>query len=117
MTEKERRKHTRAKLRQIAQAGQQETEGTQHEIMGSTKDVSEGGVRLEAREAFDVGSDIQVTFAMGEEIIEVKGNVANFVIQEDGTVSMGVRFSDLSEVSRKLIEEYCKKKLSDQTER
>ncbi|NOZ19497.1 MAG: PilZ domain-containing protein [Planctomycetes bacterium] len=117
MTEKERRKHTRAKLRQIAQASQQDAESTQHELMASTKDVSEGGVRLEARGAFEIGSDIQVTFAMGEEILEAKGNVANFTIQEDGTVSMGVRFSDLSEDSRKLIEEYCKKKLSEQTER
>ncbi|MEW6357038.1 MAG: PilZ domain-containing protein [Planctomycetota bacterium] len=112
MTEKERRKHARAKLRQVAQAGQQDAEGARHEIMASTKDVSEGGVRLEARAAFDIGSDIQVTFAMGEEIVEAKGSVANFMIQEDGTVSMGVRFSDLSPDSRKRIEDYCKKKIT-----
>ena len=76
--------------------------------MGSTADVSQGGLRFEAQEALDVGSDIALSFAVGERIIEATAQVVHFESGGDGAVSMGVRFTNLSPVDQSFIEKYCR---------
>ena len=113
MATAERRKKPRIPLKQLAQASHEDTEtGSRNEIMGTTHDVSEGGVRFEAGQAMEVGSELTTSFAMGEQIVEANGQVIHFAPKYDGTASMGIKFTGLSESHWKLIENYCRNKAS-----
>lgn len=116
MSKGERRKFPRAKLEQIAEVGHGADEGaSRHQAVGGAADVSEGGVRFEARQGFDIGSRVNVSLAMNEDLVEANGKVVRFMIHEDGKVSMGIEFCDLTEENKKAIEQYCKKKSGGDT--
>ncbi|MEW6360066.1 MAG: PilZ domain-containing protein [Planctomycetota bacterium] len=104
----ERRRHPRAPLRQIVQVSQAAPDSSQtYGVMGSTADVSQGGLRLEAQQSFAEGSLIALSFAMGERIVEAVAEVVYSAATNDGLFRMGVRFTGMSSVDRIFIEKYC----------
>jgi len=108
--ERDRRRSRRVRLEQIAEVGQRAPDGTSHhKTMGGAADVSAGGIRFEARQAFYLGADVSMSLAMNEDLVEAVGNVVDLKIQDDGTVSMGIRFTDLADEDREVIESYCRK--------
>ena len=107
----DRRKTPRITLRQLAQASGSDAEtGERSELMGTTADISEGGVRFEAGQGFREGSEVSISFAVGEDIVEATGRVIHFTPQDDGTVGMGIQFLGLSESDKRFIENYCRSK-------
>jgi c-di-GMP-binding flagellar brake protein YcgR len=105
----ERRRQPRITLKQLAQAMGRDLEtGEPSEVMGTTADLSEGGVRFEAERGFKEGSQVSISFSVGEEIIEAVGQVVHFTPREDGVVSMGLKFVDLSESDQRFIENFCR---------
>lgn len=111
MNTEERRISPRIKLRQLAQVSQEDSAtGMRNEIMGSTGDISEHGVRIEADQGFQAGAEVLISFAVGEKIVEAKGQVVHFTAKPDGMASMGIKFTDLPEDDQKFIETYCRTK-------
>lgn len=105
----ERRRQPRITLKQLAQAmGRDFETGEPSEVMGTTADISEGGVRFEAERGFKEGSQVSISFSVGEEIIEAVGQVVHFTPREDGAVSMGLKFVNLSESDQRFIENFCR---------
>lgn len=111
----DRRQTPRVPHKQFAQAAQHDdATGVRNEILGVTADMSEGGLRFEAQDGFKEGSEINISFSVGEEIIEADGRVVHFTPRDDGSVTMGIQFVNLSESDQRFIENYCRSKSAHQ---
>ncbi len=114
MPREERRKSTRVPLNQLAQASEENPEtGVREDTLGATMDVSTGGIRFEAKSDIDIGNDLLVSFAVGENIVRASGRVIHFLTKADGSVSMGIQFSELTEGDRDFLESHCQEKPED----
>jgi len=88
-----------------------------------SKDISSGGMFLETKEAFPVGSNVALDFSLpingkqhqmkisGEIVREV---INNSTIPEGQIPGMGVRFMLLSQNSRNLLDQFIDEILSNQ---
>jgi PilZ domain len=113
MTSEERRKCPRVPLNQLAQASEENAETGLHDTLGATRDVSIGGIRFEASSDIDVGKDLLISFAVGENIVRANGQVIHFHTKPDGTVSMGIQFSELTEGDREFLQGHCSEESED----
>jgi hypothetical protein len=68
-----------------------------NEGMALARNISKSGVQLENRTSFDVGSKIDLSIALTDELIKVRGNVRNVNEINDNSYQIGVEFEDLSE--------------------
>ena len=110
----DRRKHPRSGLIQLAEADGNEPIAAQPvQIMGTTVDLSEGGLRFRGQEGFKEGSAVTIVFSVGEEIIEAGGRVAHYSPQDNGDIDMGIEFTHLSNRARSVIESYCRAKAKE----
>jgi c-di-GMP-binding flagellar brake protein YcgR len=76
-----------------------------HEGMGRTLNVSESGILLETTFTTEPGQTLNVTLAIGEDLLDVNGQVVR--ADEKGEVCLtGVEFRDLSEADRGKIREF-----------
>ncbi len=67
------------------------------EGMAKTRDISKSGVALENRSDFPVGSRVELTIALSEELIKADGVVRNSKLLNDNAYLMGVEFTTLSD--------------------
>lgn len=111
-SEKERRAAPRVRLRRLAKATPRGVKDAYPcHIVGTTADLSEGGLRFEAKEDLDLGAEVVVSFVLGRHVIEVAGQVVHHAPLHAGeAASMGIRFTNLSEEDRRLISGYCREK-------
>lgn len=78
-----------------------------HEGMGRTLNVSEAGILLETSFCTEPGQTLNVTLAIGEELLDVNGRVVR--VKERGDVChTGVEFRDLSDRDRAKIQEFIR---------
>ena len=75
------------------------------EGMAKTKDISQSGVAVENRTAFEVGSTVELTIALAEDLIKVKGIVRNVDKNSEDQYNIGIEFSEISEDQLKKISE------------
>lgn len=76
-----------------------------HEGMGRTLNVSEAGILLETPFCTELGQTLNVTLAVGEELLDVNGRVIRVEETPDGCRT-GVEFSELSAGDREKIREF-----------
>ena len=77
-----------------------------------TLDLSREGMLVEMDTPTAIGTRIQLDLALGEEVLEVTGQVVRHVPQDNGRTGVGVRFERLSPRAERAIREYLLKKSS-----
>jgi len=77
-----------------------------------TLDLSREGMLLEMDIPAPLGTNIVVDLALGEVVLEVKGEVVRHVPQEGGRTGVGIRFERLSPRSERHIREFLLKRNS-----
>ena len=75
-----------------------------------TLDLSREGMLLEMDPPAAVGSHLQVDLALGEDIVDVQGDVKRHVPQPDGKIAVGILFGRLSPKADRTIRDYLLKK-------
>ena len=75
-----------------------------------TLDLSREGMLMEMDVPAAMGTRLQLDVALGEDIIEVKGEVVRHVPQANGKIGVGVRFDRLTPMNERLIREYLLKR-------
>jgi len=75
-----------------------------------TLDLSREGMLVEMDVPTALGTRIQLDLALGEEVLEVKGEVVRHVPQDNGRTGVGVRFERLTPRAERAIREYLLKK-------
>ena len=75
-----------------------------------TLDLSREGMLLEMDVPAAMGTRLQLDLAVGDDIIDVGGEVMRHVAQDNGRVAVGIRFSRLSPKAERMIREYLLKK-------
>lgn len=68
-----------------------------------TINVSENGILIECGYPFPIHSVLEISLAVGEELIILKGEVVRGMISESDNYYLGLRFQDMSQRSRKII--------------
>jgi hypothetical protein len=81
-----------------------------HMGMGSTLDLSEGGMKLECAESLPVPTDLEIGFTMGGEIVRVQARVVYAEEKEEGRCIAGIRFLDISDEDLAKLHMYLEKK-------
>jgi len=66
------------------------------EGMAKTKDISRTGVAVENRTPMTVGSKIDLTLALSEDLVKISGVVRNSEKMDD-IFNIGIEFSEISE--------------------
>jgi len=71
-----------------------------------TLDLSREGMLLEMDVPAAVGTRLHVDLALGEEVLEVEGEVKRHVPQDNGRIAVGILFSRLSPRAERALREY-----------
>jgi hypothetical protein len=75
------------------------------EGMAKTVNISRSGVAVENRTEFDVGSKIELTIALTEDLVKTEGVVRNVEKKDDSTFHIGIEFVNISENEIKQLSE------------
>lgn len=75
-----------------------------------TLDLSREGMLLEMDVPAALGTRLHLDLAVGDDVIDVGGEVMRHVAQDNGRVAVGIRFSRLSPKSERMIREFLLKK-------
>ncbi len=67
------------------------------EGMAKTRDISKSGVALENRTDFEVGSRVELTIALSEELVKADAVVRNSKTLSNNNFLMGLEFTTLSD--------------------
>lgn len=67
------------------------------EGMAKTRDISRSGVAVENRTEFEVGSKIELTIALSEDLVRTEGIVRNVDKIDDNTYQIGIEFTAITE--------------------
>lgn len=68
-----------------------------NEGMALARNISKSGVLLENRTGFDIGSKVDLSIALSDELIKARGSVRNVNEIDDNSYQIGIEFEDLSE--------------------
>ena len=79
---------------------------------GTTLNVSEGGMLVETENPLPFQVKINLTLALDDELIKLKGEVAHLKEREDGLVEMGFKFVEIGEKELKILRNALKKDTS-----
>lgn len=75
--------------------------------MGRTLNVSESGIRLESRKRIDAENALWLTIGFEDDLVEIPGKIENMT-QTDDLYTFGIRFIELDERSRVILNQYVK---------
>lgn len=82
-----------------------------HFFVGLTNDISAGGIFVSTYRPLELGSKVEMEFALPEGTIRVKGTVR---WRRDGSESsspgVGISFEELTPETQKLIQRFCAKR-------
>lgn len=67
------------------------------EGMAKATDISRSGVAVENRTPFEVGSKVELTIALSEDLVKTEGIVRNTDQVADSTFHIGIEFTSISE--------------------
>ena len=74
--------------------------------LGRTVDVSEGGVRIETHVALDLDLGISLTIALGDDLMDFKGNIVHSREKHDKRYEYGIAFVEIDEESSLFLRQY-----------
>ena len=75
-----------------------------------TLDLSREGMLLEMDQPATVGTKLSMDIALGEEVVEVHGEVMRHVPQDNGRIAVGIRFDRLAPRVERALREYLLKR-------
>lgn len=81
-----------------------------HFFVGLTNDISAGGVFVSTYRPIEVGSHLELEFALPEGTIKVKGTVRWRRDSTEMTPGVGISFEELSAENANLIKRFCDKR-------
>jgi len=74
--------------------------------MGRTLDISPGGIRLEVERHYPLSSVIDISIALRDNIITVKGRVVHLEELKNGKIAMGIQFVEMEPTIRDMIAKF-----------
>ncbi len=105
------RESARRRRLQLVQISRFDDQGVQADIAtGRTLNISHGGMRLELSHPLPLRASIQLSIALGDEILEVTGMVRYLEVIDDVRNAMGVEFTDLTPADQAAINQFLDKK-------
>ena len=78
--------------------------------VGATINLSEGGVLFESKVPFPLLSTVQISFALRDNVIEIKGRVVRLEENADGVILVAVHFNEISPEDRDMLRAYVEEK-------
>lgn len=103
----DRRHDPRIEKLQLVQVSRFDEEGFRADLAtGRTLNISRGGLRLELLHPLPLRSEVSLSLALGNELVEVHGRVTYLESLDDERSAMGVQFLDLSAEDRRKIDAY-----------
>ena len=77
--------------------------------MGKTLDISRGGVTIQAYRSFPVNTGLELTIAMGEKLVKVRGRVVHSREVDKELYDIGVCFTEIDESDREALAAFFQK--------
>jgi len=77
-----------------------------NEGVGRTLDLSLHGMLLESAQAYEQASKVDVSFALGDRVIEVNADVRSVNLVAEDKYEIGLKFNDLGEKDGEAIQAY-----------
>lgn len=78
--------------------------------VGATVNLSEGGVLFESKVPFPLLSTLQISLALKDNVLEVKGRVVRLEERVDGIILVAIHFTDVSPEDKGLLRAYVDEK-------
>ncbi len=104
------RESARLRRLQLVQISRYDAQGVQADVAtGRTLNLSHGGMRLELSHPLPLRATIQLSIALGDDIIEVNGSVRYLEVIDDVRNAMGVEFIDLTPADQAAISGFLDK--------
>ncbi len=106
----EERHHPRVKNLSLVQVDRHNEEGFQADLStGRTLDISTGGIRLELHHPLPLRTMVEMSLALGNDLIDVQGKVVYLEEIDDERCAMGIQFIEVADPARRLLEQYVEK--------
>ncbi len=106
----EERHHPRVKNLSLVQVDRRNEEGLPADLAtGRTLDISPGGIRLELHHPLPLRTIVEMSLALDNDLVDVRGKVVYLEEIDDEHCAMGIQFTDVSEQARRLLEQYVEK--------
>lgn len=83
-----------------------DADGGSMEYMGRTLDASARGLLVEVHLPLPIGHNLMLSIGMGEDIVELCGEVVHCSDSEEGMFNSGIEFSPLSAEQEKKLQVY-----------
>ncbi len=107
------RHHPRVKNLNLVQIDRHSQEGPTDLATGRTLDISGGGIRLELYHPLPLRSMVEVTLALDEDLVDVRGKVVYLEEIDDERCAMGIQFLEMSVEDRQRLAQYLDKSTPD----
>ena len=66
------------------------------EGMGVARDLSKTGLALENRRSMEIGTHIELTMALGDDVVQTSGTVRNVKVVNENSYLIGIEFNKIS---------------------
>lgn len=104
------RHHPRVRNLNLVQISRFDEAGVHADLAtGRTLDISTGGIRLELHYSLPLRSVVELTLALDEELIEVRGKVVYLKEIDDERCAMGIQFTDMTAKDRQRLGRHLEK--------
>ncbi len=104
------RHYPRVKNLNLVQVDRHDEEGFQADLAtGRTLDISTGGIRLELHHALPLRTIVEMSLALDNDLIDVRGKIVYLEEIDDECCAMGIQFIDVGADARQLLEQYVEK--------
>ncbi len=100
------RTHPRVKNLNLVQVDRHDDDGRADLATGRTLDISHGGIRLELYHHLPLRSVVEVTLALDEDLVDVRGKVVYLEEIDEERCAMGIQFLEMSDDARQLLDSY-----------
>ncbi len=108
------RHHPRVRNLNLVQISRFDEAGVHADLAtGRTLDISTGGIRLELHYSLPLRSVVELTLALDEELIEVRGKVVYLKEIDDERCAMGIQFTDVGPDSQRRLDAYVEDRIPD----
>ena len=104
------RHYPRVKHLNLVQVDRRDDEGLQADLAtGRTLDISPGGIRLELHHPLPLRTIVEMSLALDNDLVDVRGKVVYLEEIDDERCAMGIQFIDVGAGARQLLERYVEK--------
>ncbi len=103
------RHHPRVKNLNLVQIDRHDDAGAADLATGRTLDISHGGIRLELYHPLPLRATVELTLALDEDLVDVRGKVVYLEEIDDERCAMGIQFTDMTADARRLLDQHVEK--------